>query len=269
MINIIDKRKALTKLQDIKREWGLPVYHPPPLTTTHHPYINISMLPQSPIISCISSRKLSRCRSNSISQWGALLAWLNPDAYNEVQFLSLTAHDITLRWGWRYSLLHTERAEHNPSKLNVYYITGNGFIVVHDLQYTYLYIEDIRYTHKLINDHICHSRVLTDCLYSVCISRDISQISSQPRVFWLITLRLKSRHHMRAWKKQVLIIVIVIVLTRSLAHNLVESKWQLLGEKQHLITSNKKESVQTQNWACCSIAPIKASSWNTHSCCSL
>ena len=88
--------------------------------------------------------------------------------------------------------------------------------------------------------NICHSRVLTDCLYSVCISRDISQISSQPRVFWLITLRLKSRHHMRAWNDKVLIIVIVIVLTRSLAHNLVEGKWQLWGEKLHFIASNKK-----------------------------
>ena len=56
--------------------------------------------------------------------------------------------------------------KHNPSKLNVYYITGNGFIVVHDLQYTHTTLQHVykiykRYTIYTDTDHGGHCRVLT------------------------------------------------------------------------------------------------------------
>ena len=109
-----------------------------------------------------------------------------------------------------------EIVEDNPSKLNVYYITGNGFIVVHDLQYTYttfqrvyiLYIEDIRYTHTY-TDHISHCRVLTVHIQLVSLVISLRYLHS-PRVFWLITLRLKSRHHMRAWNNNYWLLLLLL-----------------------------------------------------------
>ena len=79
-----------------------------------------------------------------------------------------------------------EIVEDNPSKLNVYYITGNGFIVVHDLQYTYttfqhVYIIYRRYTIYTYIHWSYFSLSSPHCSYSACISSDISQISSQPK----------------------------------------------------------------------------------------